>query len=204
MGQDRDFWKNYQEKAWSFAKDSSKSLEYLLAGLVGEPGEVAEKIKKRKRGDYASVPDALFSNDLILELGDCIWYPFALATHIGIDLSQSGGFVIPSREKPVPCNDLTAACVLLSKKATAIAEMFVVGDELVSEEALPELFHENSSVSSSPRHFRFANAVKSYIGQIARIAAVVDYDIYSVATRNDIKLSSRKIAGTIAGSGDNR
>lgn len=199
MGQDRQFWKNYQEKAWSFAKDSSKSLEYLLAGLVGEPGEVAEKVKKRKRGDYSNVPDALFSNDLILELGDCIWYPFALATHAGIDLSSSGGFVIPSREKYVPCNDLTAACVLLTKKATVIAEMFLVGDELVSEEALPEIF-----VSGSPRQFRFANAVKSYMEQIAKIASVVDYDIYSVATRNDIKLSSRKVSGTISGSGDNR
>ena len=203
MGQDRSFWKDYQDKAWSFAKDSSKSLEYLLAGLVGEPGEVAEKVKKRKRGDYSNAPDALFNNDIVLELGDCIWYPFALATHIGVNLAQAGGFVPPSREKPVPCKDLTAACVLLTKKATAIAEIFMVGDEIIAEDALPDMFG-SGAISSTPAHFRFANAVKSYMEQIARIAAVADFDVYSVATRNDIKLSSRKAAGTISGSGDNR
>lgn len=95
------------------------SLEYLLAGLVGEAWEVAEKVKKRKRGDYVNVPDALFSNDLILELGDCIWYPFCFGYSLRNRPFQFWWFRYTFQEKYVPCNDLTAACV--PQKATVIA-----------------------------------------------------------------------------------
>lgn len=196
MEQNKIFWQEYQTKAWSFAKDESKSLEYLLAGLVGEAGEVAEKIKKRKRGDYVKYPDNLFENDLVLELGDSVWYPFALATHIGVDLANSGGFVIPPREKVEPCKDLTAAAVLLNKSASAIADIFITGDELISEETL--------EIIPPSMTFRFANAVKTHLNNIAKLAATVNYDIYGIAARNVIKLSSRQAKGTIAGSGDNR
>ena len=49
-------------------------------GLVGEAGEVAEKIKKYFRDeDYSK-------EDIVKELGDVLFYVTALTNHIGSDL----------------------------------------------------------------------------------------------------------------------
>lgn len=51
-------------------------------GLVGEAGEVAEKIKKMLRDD-----SRYSSSDIIKELGDVVFYATALANYYGGDLS---------------------------------------------------------------------------------------------------------------------
>ena len=50
-------------------------------GLVGEAGEVAEKIKKHIRDS-----NEINSTELVKELGDVLFYVAALANHIGSDL----------------------------------------------------------------------------------------------------------------------
>ena len=52
-------------------------------GLVGEAGEVAEKVKKQIRdGKLVSV------EEIIKELGDVMFYLVALANHYGSDLDE--------------------------------------------------------------------------------------------------------------------
>ena len=73
-------------------KDYSEEVEKLVItvantrlventlGLVGEAGEVAEKIKKFIRDeDYSK-------EDIVKELGDVLFYVTALTNHIGSDL----------------------------------------------------------------------------------------------------------------------
>lgn len=54
----------------------------LALGLVGESGEVAEKVKKFRRED-----DIEYIDDLEDELGDVLWYLARLADECGYDLS---------------------------------------------------------------------------------------------------------------------
>ena len=73
-------------------KDYSEEVEKLVItvantrlventlGLVGEAGEVAEKIKKFFRDEDFS------KEDIIKELGDVLFYTTALANHIGSNL----------------------------------------------------------------------------------------------------------------------
>ena len=73
-------------------KDYSEEVEKLVItvantrlventlGLVGEAGEVAEKIKKFFRDEDFS------KEDIVKELGDVLFYITALANHIGSDL----------------------------------------------------------------------------------------------------------------------
>ena len=61
------------------------SIIYPTLGLVGEAGEVAEKIKKSIRGDY--IVDEV-RDQLILELGDVMWYNSALAQALGSSLEK--------------------------------------------------------------------------------------------------------------------
>jgi len=66
-----------------------KSLKiiYPTLGLNGEAGEVAEKVKKVFRdqgGEFTEQNRA----DLVLELGDALWYIAAVCKDIGVSLED--------------------------------------------------------------------------------------------------------------------
>ena len=70
----------YQKQAAETAiYPKDKALEYLALGLVGEAGEVANKIKKVIR-------DGTSPNNVRDELGDVLWYLAMLSTEIGYSL----------------------------------------------------------------------------------------------------------------------
>ena len=74
----------YQKKAKETAIfPADKALEYLSLGLVGEAGEVANKVKKLIRDKKVLLDTTVISS----EIGDVLWYCAALAQDIGISLS---------------------------------------------------------------------------------------------------------------------
>lgn len=60
---------------------------YPTLGLVGEAGEIAEKVKKIFR-DQKCVLTAETRDLLEKELGDVLWYIAQLATELDLDLDQ--------------------------------------------------------------------------------------------------------------------
>ncbi|HOE81295.1 MAG TPA: nucleoside triphosphate pyrophosphohydrolase family protein [bacterium] len=62
-----------------------KGFVYPTLGLVGESGEVAEKIKKVFR-DGDGVVGEEQREAIAKELGDVLWYLAQLATELGLDL----------------------------------------------------------------------------------------------------------------------
>jgi NTP pyrophosphatase (non-canonical NTP hydrolase) len=79
---------SYQNYASEYAiyPDSGKGnvteAMYLALGLVGEAGEVAEKIKKMYRDEHIT----LDVKELAKELGDVLWYLSQLAKWSGWNL----------------------------------------------------------------------------------------------------------------------
>ncbi|KEF42788.1 MAG: hypothetical protein ER33_04425 [Cyanobium sp. CACIAM 14] len=77
----------YQRRSRETARypDAGDNPIYPTLGLCGEAGEVADKVKKvlRDRGGQFS-PEV--RDDLLLELGDVLWYVAQLATELGLDL----------------------------------------------------------------------------------------------------------------------
>lgn len=79
---------------------AGRNLLYPALKLTGEAGEVAEKIGKLMRDKGLGYParlastetdlDALIEieDDLVKELGDVLWYVFALASEIGVNLEH--------------------------------------------------------------------------------------------------------------------
>lgn len=63
-----------------------EGLNYLTLGLASEAGEVAGKTKKNIRGDYKSW--SKFENDMLYELGDCMWYISNIADYFGFTLEN--------------------------------------------------------------------------------------------------------------------
>lgn len=68
-------------------------LNYYVLGLCGEAGEVANKVKKLTR-DKKGVNE--IREDVISELGDCLWYLSRIANIFDYDLQ---GVAIKNREK---------------------------------------------------------------------------------------------------------
>lgn len=71
-----------------YPRDTEASaLSYVTLGLVGEAGELANKVKKILR-DSGGVVSAEVKKDLAAESGDVLWYLAQLATEIGYELSE--------------------------------------------------------------------------------------------------------------------
>jgi len=65
--------------------DQGNNPIYPTLGLVGEAGEIAEKVKKMIRDD-AGVLTEQRRQMLIKELGDVLWYLSALSRELGTSL----------------------------------------------------------------------------------------------------------------------
>ena len=81
--------KEYQKQSRLTAHypGGGKNFVYPTLGLVGEAGEVAEKIKKALR-DHGGVVDESRKNEIMKELGDVLWYMAQLSTELGLDLED--------------------------------------------------------------------------------------------------------------------
>jgi NTP pyrophosphatase (non-canonical NTP hydrolase) len=69
------------------AKDAPDEFMHLVLGLVGEAGEIAEKVKKLVR-DKSSDTAQLDLDDMAAELGDVLWYTAVLANFLNLSLDD--------------------------------------------------------------------------------------------------------------------
>lgn len=67
--------------------DQDANIVYPTLGLVGEAGEVAEKVKKIIR-DAEGVIDDQRRAELKKELGDVLWYLAQVTTELQLDLDD--------------------------------------------------------------------------------------------------------------------
>lgn len=79
----------YQNHALKTASGKTKNNEFfhLVLGLVGEGGEIAEKVKKLVR-DHDSDLSKLDVDDLKKELGDVLWYVAVLGDYFDLTLED--------------------------------------------------------------------------------------------------------------------
>jgi NTP pyrophosphatase (non-canonical NTP hydrolase) len=81
--------KEYQETSEQFNifKDKDENFIYLVLGLLGESGEIAEKVKKILR-DENNILTKEKKLELIKELGDVLWYISQLTIALDFNLEE--------------------------------------------------------------------------------------------------------------------
>lgn len=81
--------KEYQKKSRETAiyPNLGENFIYPTLGLVGEAGEVAEKIKKVLR-DKNGILDEETKEEIKKELGDVLWYIAQVATELNLSLDD--------------------------------------------------------------------------------------------------------------------
>lgn len=81
-----DLLKNYKELQQK-SEFKKFNLNYYAIGLGGEIGEVLNEIKKLHRDDNDHLTE-LRKKNIILELGDCLWYIQGLCNKLNITLED--------------------------------------------------------------------------------------------------------------------
>lgn len=74
-------------KKTSIYPNQGNNVAYATLGLVGEAGEVADKVKKLIR-DFNGVLTEDKRKEMIKELGDVLWYLTACASELGVNLEE--------------------------------------------------------------------------------------------------------------------
>lgn len=83
-----DFY-TYQQAAKTTAIfPKEQALPYLGLGLVGEAGEVGEKVKKVIRDDDGVVSEEK-KNQIVKEIGDVLWYCAVLLDHLDVSMDDA-------------------------------------------------------------------------------------------------------------------
>jgi len=79
----------YQDGACSTAiYPKHRAVEYLSLGLVGEAGEIANKVKKLIRDGASQEELAERKIQIGYEIGDVLWYAAVLADEMGMNLGH--------------------------------------------------------------------------------------------------------------------
>jgi NTP pyrophosphatase (non-canonical NTP hydrolase) len=183
----------YQEQAASTAvyPENFKIL-YPALGLIGECGEVAEKIKKLIRDDNCVMTPE--RRDAIKkELGDCCWYLAASCRDTGCELGMAydmkrSSTIHQTRQMlwPMLVFHMNDNANIMSR---AMERWYYVYDSRLSER---NMFLE------------IPQCVTRILVCIEEMAKRCDFTLEEVYSANIEKLLSRKKRGVIKGEGDDR
>ena len=178
----------YQKLARSTAvyPKINDNLLYPTLGLMGEFGEVAEKLKKAIRDDNYVITDAK-KTDIIKEVGDVYWYIGAVASEAGIELEEIS---FNDQSFHIDNLDIYQSLFFLHGSVNSIAQhcrIILSGNEY-SEFAKPYL----------------KQILQSFVEELNRFLKKIDINMEQVLETNIAKLLDRKNRNVLSGSGDNR
>lgn len=173
--------------------DARWAIKYPQLGIIGEAGEVADKVKKVIR-DHSALMDIdphewteEIKRGIALELGDVCWYTAIIANTEELDINQIEAETQTFNSNNHQSINIVDCTLLLARSVNRLSYLF--------------------GITSHTEEFKYSmlwNAIEVF--SIAQAIAVkLGYNtLQDVWQMNLDKLKSRQQRGKIAGSGDNR
>lgn len=183
----------YQDIARSldvYPKDYSMIGHAL--GIIGECGEVTEKIKKLLRDANWSM-DQERKDSIAKELGDCCWYLANICCDTNFDLSMAYEMQYASITQYIRGLMLPRLVFHMDRKANSIAQSLEIW-----------YYKYDSRIAERDRFTEIIQDSTHIILCIEEIARRCDFSLKDIYADNIEKLLDRKKRGVLRGSGDDR
>lgn len=158
----------------------NKSMEYPLLGLLGEGGELCEKIKKIIR-DNNNIMSQDRIDGIIGEAGDLLWYLFQIYSELKIDFQDNYA------EYTVDKNKLNSTLGILVAINCCISDIAIY------------CLSSNKTLISE-----LTDKANTLISLIKEICKMCNISIEDAMQKNIDKLKDRQERNVIKGEGDNR
>lgn len=182
-----------QARTTAIYPNIGNNMLYPILGLLGECGEVCEKVKKLDRDDNGIMTDER-RTAIAKELGDVIWYVANLCSEIGAELNMiysMRGFRATNHTRGFNLQRITLHLFFC---ATAVAR-----------EIESWYYNYNSAPCQYPHYANTTTHLSSVLQCIAEIAHhTCNMSLEEICIINLKKLLSRKNRDTLTGEGDER
>lgn len=207
------------EKYAAFVKETAIfaddiGIVYCGTKLNGEAGELAQKIDELVALKSSNTNDGVFwtveqprVNDVLLELGDVLWYTVALIGELGYDVCAIRRLAVTRAQgyypEWAPVGQSGVDVVRNTLRINALAGH--VGERIGKFIRDRNLGHDNAAFRQDmPWCGHTAQLLQHMIDMIDSVANEFGYDVFDVLDRNVQKLESRRERGKLSGSGDHR
>jgi len=173
-----------------YLEKPSNAMIYPLLGLVGECGEVAEKIKKLLRDCDGQMTEER-SSSILAELGDCCWYVANVCSDANIDLQlmydMRGSFKYAAKSMNI---------------VQLTLHMNIIASEIAR--VLAERYYDCDGHNKYRDLHSIHNNISKILICIEELSKRLSSGLADVYEANINKLLDRKNRGVIKGDGDNR
>jgi hypothetical protein len=185
----------YQKQSRTVAiylEQENSRMIYPAMGLIGECGEVADKVKKLIRDDNGQMTQDRKAA-VAKELGDVMWYCANVCCDTNNNLSISYGMRGHGISQQIRQLPLFRIVICLHKNASKIANM------------LDKWYYEdNCDINQSHRYTDISFYLSFVVACVEEIAKHCDCTLEEVYSANIKNLLGRKNRGTLKGDGDDR
>lgn len=185
----------YQKKARStaiYADKQNTRMVYPALGLVGECGEVAEKIKKLIRDDDGQITQKR-ADAVAKELGDCCWYLANIAVETNLELEMMYSMRGASNVQRVRRLDLPRLVLHMNRHAIDVATALEAW-----------LYTNGGRAEHQYQYIEIPQHITSILACIEEMAHRFGFTLEEIYVANIDKLAGRKKRGKLQGDGDNR
>lgn len=190
------YFSEYAKQAMTTAVYPEEKVSYPIFGLIGEVGEIFEKIKKEVlRGDKE-----LDKEQLALEVGDLLWYTAVV--------SNTFGNIVEKIDKPLEAFQYADVNIIELDNLESLQHSDDIVKDFEERITTTALMISTTCGKISEKYFLTKTVDEDDIDLIlclaSKLCEILGYDINWAAEKNLEKLASRKKRNVLKGSGDNR
>jgi len=211
--------KEYIEKASETAiypyKDDFWGLDYCITGLVGECGEVYNKLKKSIRSDNWELKEDK-KNELAGEIGGCFWYVSQCLRELKvqgelleISVDTFGNEIHQQYKDSFDSdytNDVIRLKLLMNKIIKSLNEILLKEESFFANIGSEDVWKDKEARDKESNEFaqQITQQINLIFSCLCIFSKEMGYDVNDVMQRNLDVLKSRQERDVIEGNGDNR